>query len=258
MPDLCWRNWGSEPVHVLALRLKQFVCGNSQKTSERIQTGLNFLPILPFGSDDRLSFQEQQIMPTNNYLWALKYKGCMRENPTYEIIQIPQGGRTGPHYVTVNVSFPLEIGGVWGEERKGFRSWRCWRRPWKQTLCCQRCQSSRAEHEWTPPPHLQSPSPRFRLLSLSVLTWFPIFPSTSVSWNITAGQKAPSLRSAGVHNENKWAGSKYAVCVLCATLYQSTRRLSSKIKMDCVSKCTINAFQCFIYLMWNSKALSKS
>lgn len=50
------------------------------------------------------------------------------------------------------------------------------------------------------------------------------------------GAEIPSLTSAGLHNENKWAGSKYAGCVLFAALYQSAHRLSSKIKMDCVAK----------------------
>lgn len=44
---------------------------------------------------------------------GIKYNDWMRDNPTYEIIQLPQRGRSGPHYVTVNVSLPLEkTGGV--------------------------------------------------------------------------------------------------------------------------------------------------
>lgn len=58
--------------------------------------------------------------------------------------------------------------------------------------------------------------------------------SPSVSWNITAGQKTPSLMSAGLHNENKWAGSKHAGGV--ATPQYSACRLSWKMKMDYVAK----------------------
>lgn len=68
------------------------------------------------------------------------------------------------------------------------------------------------------------------------------------------GAEIPSLTSPRLHNENKWAGSKYAGCVLFAALYQSAYRLSSKIKMDCVAeKSPNNAGQCFIYPKQNFK-----
>ena len=79
---------------------------------------------------------------------------------------------------------------------------------------CQRCQSSRAEHEWTHPP----PSPRFRLV-------FPYVPppslplslllSPSVLWNITVGQKSPHWRLQGcIMRINELEVNMQAVCCL--------------------------------------------
>lgn len=109
--------------------------------------------------------------------------------------------------------------------------------------------------EWTHPP-----SPRFRLvfpdaspppLSLS-LSFSP--PLSFCIMEYHCGAEIPSLTSPRLHNENKWAGSKYAGCVLFAALYQSAYRLSSKIKMDCVAeKSPNNAAQCFIYPKQNFK-----
>lgn len=130
-------------------------------------------------------------------------------------------------------------GDWWGGGR--VMSWCRWRRPWKQTLRCQRCQSSQAEHEWKSPP--TTPCRLASVLCLFfVLTCFPVFPSTSVPWNITAGQKSPSLRSVGLHNENKWAGSKYAVCVLGAHYTSQAIGFHQKLRWIVSPSAHINAF----------------
>lgn len=102
---------------------------------------------------------------------------------------------------------------------------------------CQRCQSSRAEHEWMPPPIALFPSCFFFSSSSYVFPHLFLFPSLPLCiLEYHCGAEIRSLTSAGLHNENKWAGSKYAGCVLFTALYQSAHRLSSKIKMDCVAK----------------------
>lgn len=40
---------------------------------------------------------------------SIKYDAWMRVSPTHELTQLPRRGRAGPHYVTVNVGFPLEM-----------------------------------------------------------------------------------------------------------------------------------------------------
>lgn len=151
--------------------------------------------------------------------------------------------RTGPHYATLTVSFPLEIGGRRYELV-----------PLTQALKTNPALSKVSEFTgkaWMNAP----PPPNPPLLScVFFLFCFPNFPSTSVSWNITAGQRSPSLRSARLHNENKWAGSK----VCCVPHYTSQAiGFHQKLRWIVSPNAHINAFQCFIYLMWISKALSK-
>lgn len=131
-------------------------------------------------------------------------------------------------------------------------SWCRQRRLWKQTLRCQRCQSSRAEHEWMQPPIAPLPSCFFFLLS--VLMCSPISLSFC-TMEYHCGAEILSLTSAGLHNENKWAGSKYAGCL---PLYTSQPiGFHQKLRWIVSPKAHDNASQCFIYLKWNSKAVSK-
>lgn len=159
----------------------------------------------------------------------------MRENPTYEIIQLPHRGRTGPHYVTVYVSFHWRLVGGGSYELV----------PLTQALKTDPALSKVSEftgRAWMKVP----PTTPCRLASVLclffVLTCFPVFPSTSVPWNITAGQKSPSLRSVGLHNENKWAGSKYAVCVLGAHYTSQAIGFHQKLRWIVSPSAHINAF----------------
>lgn len=91
----------------------------------------------------------------------------------------------------------------------------------KQTLRCQRCQSSRAEHWMNAPPIAPLPScfswcvpPLYPSLSLSLLL------SPSVSWNITVGQKSPHWRLRGcIMRINELEVNMQVVC--CLPLYTS-------------------------------------
>lgn len=128
-------------------------------------------------------------------------------------------------------------------------SWCRQRRVWKQSLRCQRCQSSRAEHEWKHPP-----SPRFRLVFPDV---FPplisLLLSASVSWNITVGQKSPHWHLQGcIMRINELEVNMQAVC--CLPLYTSQPiGFHQKLRWIVLPKAHNNAAQCFIYL----KAISK-
>lgn len=110
--------------------------------------------------------------------------------------------------------------------------------------------------EWTHPPHRPASVLFFLMCPPPPLSLSRSF-SPPLSFCITeyhCGAEIPSLTSPRLHNENKWAGSKYAGCVLFAALYQSAYRLSSKIKMDCVAeKAPNNAALCFIYPKQNFK-----
>lgn len=101
------------------------------------------------------------------------------------------------------------------------------------------------------------PSPHFRLVFfflLSVLMCSPISLSFC-TMEYHCGAEILSLTSAGLHNENKWAGSKYAGCL---PLYTSQPiGFHQKLRWIVSPKAHDNASQCFIYLKWNSKAVSK-
>lgn len=133
--------------------------------------------------------------------------------PDMTTMALPKPDEAGPHYVTAKVKFPAvtECGG---------RTLSWWSRckPWKQTLRCQRCQSSQAEHEWTT-PH-RSVSALFILMCSPTSPYFSFSLSPSVSWNITVGQKSPHWCLRGcIMKINELEVNMQAVC--CLLLYTS-------------------------------------
>lgn len=153
-----------------------------------------------------------------------------KANPSFEIMQPFQ--RDGPwsHYVTANVKFPMET--EWrGKEWAGAVNVASENRPYVVRGVRVHEQSM---NKCTPHRPASVLSSFFFLFCVPLVSL-----SLSLSFYITdyhCGAEIPSLTSAGAHNENKWAGSKYAGYVLFAALYQSVHRLSSKMKMDWVTK----------------------
>lgn len=131
-------------------------------------------------------------------------------------------------------------------------SWCRQRRLWKQSLRCQRCQSSWAEHEWMHPP-----SPSFRLVFPDVFPPISLLLTSSVSWNIPVGQKSPHWGLQGcIMRINELEVNMQAVC--CSPLYTSQPiGFHQKLRWIVLPKAHNNAAQCFIYLKRNSKAISK-
>lgn len=182
---------------------------------------------------------------------GIKYNDWMRENPTYEIIQRPQRGRTGPHYVTVSVSFPLEMGG-WGvllwagaidagpENRpcvvKGVRV---------HMQSMNKCPPT--------PPIASFPSCVFFLL-WRVSPSFPLLLYDGISLR---GRNPPHWGLRGcIMRINELEVNMQSVH--CVPHYTSQPiGFHQKLRWIASPNAHIKAFQCFIYLMGNSKALSR-
>lgn len=149
---------------------------------------------------------------------------------------------------------------MWNFQRrlsKGERmSWCRQRGLWKQTLCCQRCQSSRAEHEWMHPPIAPLPS-CFSWCVPPSLPLLPLLLAPCVSWNITVGQKSLHWRLQGcIMRINELEVNMQAVC--CLPLYTSQPiGFHQKLRWIVSPKAYNYATQCFIYLKRNSKHILK-